>query len=435
MQTAIYMRVSTSRQVNEGESLQAQSEILHRYIQDHNHSIVDEYIDEGISGTKYTQRDELQRMLSDVEAGKIELIIFTKLDRFFRSVKHFLIAQDILAKHNVEWIAVNDPDFDRTLPTGKLMLTVMAAFGELEADITSQRVKTVFDYKRKKGEVLTGRVPFGYKVVNKTAVPDAQTAPIASAIFHDYLASGNLHEVVRKYACHGAPSSTKGMKTLLRNTTYIGEHGGLKEYCEPIIDRDAFYDVQRKLSLHISQKQRYDYIFSGLMVCGVCGRRITSCHWKGNGKIYLRYRCQGYYNPSRSCTMKKTYREEFIEHYLIDLVKEQIDSINLSISIGKPKDNTDRISAIQKKIHRLKDLYINGLIDLDEYKKDLESFRAEIRSLETPPEKSTKALEDLSNMTISGIYAQLTSLQKRRMWQAVIKQITVYDDHIDVVFV
>lgn len=428
MQTAIYMRVSTARQVTDGESLSAQSEILHRYIEEHGHTLVDEYIDEGISGTKYAQRDELQRMLADVESGKIELIIFTKLDRFFRSVKHFLTAQDILSKHNVEWIAVNDPDYDRSLPTGKMLLTVMAAFAELEADITSQRVKTVFDYKRKKGEVLTGRVPYGYTVIDKVAVPNGN-ADTARAIFRDFNASGNLWEVVRKYSQYGAPTSTKAMKYMLMNTTYIGEHAGNESYCEPLIDRDTFFDVQRKLSLRISKKQKYDYIFSGLLVCGSCGKNITSCHTKYKDRLYLRYRCQGYYGASRSCTNKKVYREEYIEQYLLGLVKEQIDSIN--ISIGKPKDNTARISAIERKISRLKDLYINELIDLETYKKDLETFREEIRSLKA--EKSTKAIEKLTS--ISEIYSSLTSLQKRRMWQAVIKQIIVYEDHIDVIFV
>ena len=433
MQTAIYMRVSTSRQANEGESLSAQSEILHRYISDHNHTLVDEYIDEGISGTKYAQRDELQRMLSDVENGKIELIIFTKLDRFFRSVKHFMTAQDILAKHNVEWIAVSDPEYDKSLPTGKMLLTIMAAFAEMEADMTSQRIKTVFDYKRGKGEVLTGRVPYGYKIIDKIAVPDESRAPIVRSVFQDYAASGNVRKVIRKYASHGVPSTNKSMRTMLSNTTYIGEHDGNAKYCEPIIDRNTFYDVQRKLKMNISKKQKHDYIFSGLLICGSCGRHLTSCCGKYKDHYYLRYRCEGYYGATRTCSFKKAIREEKLERYILDQIKEQMGT-KVSAEIKKPKDNSAKIKAIERKISRLKDLYIDELIDINTYKSDLERFRAEIESFKAKPNNSQKALEELSNMTIKGIYDTLSPIQKRRMWQAVIKQITIYDDHIDIEF-
>lgn len=87
MQTAIYMRVSTTQQASEGQSLEAQEKILKDYAANHpNIIIVDTYVDDGISGTKFDQRDELQRLLSDVKSGKIKLILFTKLDRFFRLV-------------------------------------------------------------------------------------------------------------------------------------------------------------------------------------------------------------------------------------------------------------------------------------------------------------------------------------------------------------
>ena len=86
--TAIYLRVSSDRQSQEGDSIAAQRQALAKYIDDRPDLVLaGEYIDDGISGTKYSQRDELQRMLADVEDGKIDLLIFTRLDRFFRSVR------------------------------------------------------------------------------------------------------------------------------------------------------------------------------------------------------------------------------------------------------------------------------------------------------------------------------------------------------------
>ena len=82
---------------------------MRKYAKKHGYIIAGEYIDDGISGTKYSQRDELQRMLADVEEGKIDLLIFTRLDRFFRSVRHYTAAQAILDKHNVGWTAIWEP--------------------------------------------------------------------------------------------------------------------------------------------------------------------------------------------------------------------------------------------------------------------------------------------------------------------------------------
>lgn len=101
---ALYIRVSTQHQVNEGQSLEAQEKLLRDYVAAHPDLIlVDTYIDDGISGTKLDERDELQRLLGDVAAGRVDLILFTRLDRFFRSVRHLMNTFDYLEKHGCEW--------------------------------------------------------------------------------------------------------------------------------------------------------------------------------------------------------------------------------------------------------------------------------------------------------------------------------------------
>ena len=143
MQTAIYMRVSTTQQASEGQSLEAQEKILREYAANHpNIIIVDTYVDDGISGTKFDQRDELQRLLSDVKSGRINLILFTKLDRFFRSVRHLMNTLDTLERYGCEWKAVQE-NHDNTSPVGKLSITIMAAFAQMESDMDSERIKDV----------------------------------------------------------------------------------------------------------------------------------------------------------------------------------------------------------------------------------------------------------------------------------------------------
>jgi DNA invertase Pin-like site-specific DNA recombinase len=144
---ALYMRVSSDQQVKEGDSIPAQRDALTKYAKEKGYSIVGEYLDDGISGTKYSQRDELQRLLSDVQSGKIDLILITRLDRWFRSVRHYTATQEILDKNNVGWLAIWEPVYDTTTPQGRLIVNQMMSIAQFEAENTGQRIRQVQAYK------------------------------------------------------------------------------------------------------------------------------------------------------------------------------------------------------------------------------------------------------------------------------------------------
>ena len=171
---ATYIRVSTDRQAQEGESIPAQRDALAKYIKDHGYIHVREYLDDGISGTK-NDRDEFQKMLSGVKAGQIDLILVTKMDRLHRSLRNFLNMQDILDKHNCAWLAIWEPMYDSSTPQGRMIINTMMNLAQFEAEQTGQRIRQVFAYKRSIGEATTGKVPPGYKVENKKIVIDDET--------------------------------------------------------------------------------------------------------------------------------------------------------------------------------------------------------------------------------------------------------------------
>jgi len=98
--TAIYIRVSTAAQAKEGDSIPAQREALKGYVSSHSDLVfIGEYLDDGISGTK-ADRDAYQNLLSDIQSGKIDLVLITKLDRIHRGLKNFLIMQEIMEHCN-----------------------------------------------------------------------------------------------------------------------------------------------------------------------------------------------------------------------------------------------------------------------------------------------------------------------------------------------
>jgi len=421
--TALYMRVSTARQAREGESLGFQSAILHEYV----HArpdlvIVGEYVDDGVSGTKFDKRDELQRMLTDVKDGKIDLILFTKLDRFFRSVRHLMNTLDTLERCGVEWRAIQE-NHDSSTPTGKLAITIMGAFAQMESDMDSVRIKDAFAHKRSKKEWLNNNPPYGFMLKNKRAVADPERADIARMVFKDYIKHGNLSKLSRDYsAVDGFPRSQKALRAMLTNTAYIGEVYGIEDYTEQIIDRNTFETVQRLIKINVKQSQKYDYIFTGLMVCPECGRRMDAN--KINGR-WAQYRCS--YHRIKQCDYDHTHSERKIEKYLLANVREDLEGRYLHLKEVKKTDNSQKINSLYRKMDRLKDLYVNELIDLDVYKSDLEKYKAEIETLERPLETNTEHIEALLQMNVYEIYQTLSNVQKRRLWRSVVKSITPKD--------
>jgi DNA invertase Pin-like site-specific DNA recombinase len=411
------MRVSSQTQAKEGESLEFQRNLLLDYIKTHDLVLVGEYMDDGISGTKL-QRDELQRMLNDCKEGKIDLIIFTKLDRFFRSVRHLMNTLDLLEKYGIEWNAIQE-HHDNQTPTGKLALTIMGAFGEMEANMASVRVKDAFSNKISKGEWLNGRPPCGYMIKDKKAVPDPTTRGLIKGLFDEYKRHGNMTKLVTDHLKDDLPHSRKGMRDILKNRNYIGEAHGRKDYLDPIVDRETFEDVQRLLKMNISTSQRYEYIFTGLVFCPLCGKRMSGQTVR---KKYQRYRC-----CQTSCDFNGLVSERKLEAYLIGSYKEELEKRYISLKSSQKKDNSQRIKTITRKMDRLKELYLNDLIDLEEYKKDLETYRNQLRNLEKPTETKVEQIEELLKMNVYEIYWTLGKTQKRRLWRSVIKSITLKD--------
>ena len=109
VRAALYIRVSTEEQVREGYSVDAQKANLEKYAKEKGYEIVGVYADEGITARKkYKNRKELMRMLDDVEAGKIDIILFIKLDRWFRSVGDYYKIQEILDRNKVDWVTTTE---------------------------------------------------------------------------------------------------------------------------------------------------------------------------------------------------------------------------------------------------------------------------------------------------------------------------------------
>ena len=166
---ALYDRVSTDIQVKDGLSLDAQRAALVDHAQSHGYEIVDFYTDEGITARKNMQnRKELVRLLNDVKADKIDLILVTKLDRWFRNIKDYHNTQAILEAHNCNWKTIFE-QYDTSTSNGRFAINIMLSVNENECDRDSERIREVFAYKRRKNEILSGsHASFGYKAETRS---------------------------------------------------------------------------------------------------------------------------------------------------------------------------------------------------------------------------------------------------------------------------
>lgn len=152
---ALYDRVSTDLQVRDGLSLDAQREALTNYAKEKGYEIVGYYSDEGITARKKMKnRKELLRLLNDVKNDKIDLILVTKLDRWFRNIKDYHNTQAILEAHNCNWKTIFE-EYDTSTANGRFAINIMLSVNENECDRDSDRIKEVFAYKRRNNCTLS----------------------------------------------------------------------------------------------------------------------------------------------------------------------------------------------------------------------------------------------------------------------------------------
>lgn len=436
IRTAIYIRVSTDQQAREGDSLREQEETLMAYIRDHEDMVhAGTYIDEGISGQKL-DREEFQQLMRDVQDRKIDQIIFTKLDRWFRSLRHYLNTQAVLDKYSVSWKAVHQPYFDTSTAYGRAFVSQSMTWAELEAQNTSDRIKNVFSSKIRNGEVVSGKQPLGYKIEGKRLAVDPDTAPIAISIFQHYRATSSLTSTQKYMASIGLIRSQASIKSMLRCTKYIGMHRDNPDYCPAIISRDLFDFVQRALSRNVkSGSSKHDYVFSGLVVCAECGRVMSGCQnasYRISGTArriykYPSYRCR-YGAKHVSCDNVKVVKEAVVERYLLSRVRADLERYlaDCEQCAAPIRRAGNQRAALEKKIDKLKTLYLNDLITLDEYKADRARYLEEIEKLsDAPKPKDISGIKKMLEMNFEEVYPTLSIEERRELWRSIIKEIRV----------
>ena len=293
------------------------------------------YVDEGYSG-KNTDRPDFHKLMGDVRHGRVQVIVFSELSRVSRSVRDFLYLVDEFRRFGVEFVSLREK-FDTTSPSGRLILTILAALNEFEREQTAVRTKLNMRAKAEQGYWTGGSFAPGYKADPDRRghlLIDEEVARIVRAVFETFLEVGSVPKTVKKFGELGlkmpAWTSSRGrhhearpilwdrVRYMLSNPAYVGlrevntdaknlspeEMEALPEgerYCtvpgkwEPIIDEATWVKVQRlraendRRNMNNQRRKKHDFVLTGLVFCQDCGTSLEGASSKGHTYFYYRH--------------------------------------------------------------------------------------------------------------------------------------------------
>lgn len=436
----LYARVSTEEQAIHGLSIEAQKTALEAWAKSAGYKVIGTYVDAGISARKpASKRPALQRLLNDVRAGKGDMVVFTKLDRWFRNLAEYYKVQEILEKYHVDWKTIHE-DYDTTTASGRLKVNIMLSVAQDEADRTSERIKAIMEVKRNKQEVLTGSTPFGYKIEGKKFIKDPDVEDAVAAFFQKYMSCASMlktFDYLREN--FGLRLGYEHAYKMLKNPCYYGHYFGVDGMTPPYITKEEYEKIQkiRGRIVRGTAKNRV-YLFSGLITCGECGCRMASRVNTKQESYY--YNCSAHYIKANGCKNKTNLIERKIEAYLIDTIRGKMDGWKIEVekmrSAKGEKDYKAEIAALRSKQGKLRDLYINDIITIEECKREQEKYTEQIDALErefrAQEQPDFTAAEKLLARGWEASYRSLEREQKREFWRVLIREIRIYPDrHIE----
>src|SRR6202451_1414811 len=312
---AIYTRVSTDQGLEQDfNSLDAQYDASQAYIRSQAHAgwtlLRAKYDDGGFSGGN-TDRPALQRLLEDVQAGKIDVIVVYKVDRLTRSLADFAKLVELFDKQNVSFVSVTQ-QFNTTTSMGRLTLNVLLSFAQFEREVTSERIRDKIAASKRKGLWVGGPLPLGYHMKDDKIAVVEDEAERVRLIFRRYLELGGVNALVRDLRERNirtkirlrATGATRGgvhfgrgsLFYLLRNRFYVGEvkykYEILPGEQPAIMDRALLHAVQKKLTdqwtTRSTTRNASDHLLTGLLFDDV-GHRMVPTHATKAGIRYRYY--------------------------------------------------------------------------------------------------------------------------------------------------
>ena len=448
---AIYIRVSTDYQAEEGYSIEAQKEQLSAYCVSKNIKNYEYYIDGGWSGSNIN-RPEIKRLIQDINEDKVSHVIVYKLDRLSRSQKDTLyLIEDVFIPHKVDFISLNE-SMDTSTPMGKLMIGILSAFAQLERENIRLRTRMGMKERVKSGLWMGGgRIPFGFDYdMNKGILVPNKDAEKVRKIYKLYIDGNSPQEIAIML---GLKYERLVVQILTRKSNYgIIEYNG-EEYQgkhEPIISKEI-YDMAMKCMLDrkVTRANKSDHLLTGLVYCGKCGAKMRYQKWSRDGRCkftcYSQQTSKPYLIKDPNCTQGKVWADE-VENIVINSLMEFADNYDSekleTIIETNPLDLlTQQQNDLNKKLKKLYIIYSEGDDDailmetINDLKKQLVDINNKIKIekneliVEERRKEKTKIFSTLRSM-----WEVMTPIQQKTIVRKLINKIVITDEHINIDF-
>lgn len=421
---AIYCRVSTTEQAEEGYSIDEQNIKIREYCEREGHEIYNLYEDRGISGKNITNRPGIKQLLNDATNNKFDLVVVWKLNRISRKLLDILNIVELLNKHNIAFRSLTE-NFETETPSGKLQLNIMGAIGEFERETIADNIKLGMGAKARSGE-WCGGIVLGYDIVeipsegkkrkNTKLQINEKEATTVRRIFELYGQGYGYKAVVNRVNKEGHKTKRNGqfavntVKTILTNPVYIGKirYNVRQDWSrkrrnninpnpiisdgkhEPIIDIETWNKVQillKKKSKKHNKVYDCEFPLTGILKCPVCGAgmtisRSTSKRKDGTRRVNEYYSCGNWKNKGTAVCNSNSIRVEVADEYVLSkimelinneyILKKVVDNINQNKST-KLKPILEQLEQINKEIEKLTskkskniELFEDGILDKSE---------------------------------------------------------------------
>lgn len=420
---ALYIRVSTHYQ--EELSPDAQKRLLMEYANNNNLLVTDEfvYIESGISGRTADKRPEFQKMIGVAKQKKppFQVILVWKFSRFARNQEESIVYKSLLNKNNIDVISISEPVIDG--PFGSLIERIIEWMDEYYSIRLAGEVHRGMTENALKGNYQASP-PLGYKIEHKGEPPVIvpEQAEIVKLIYDKYVNDGLTFFQIAKYLNNLGLKTKQGKNFERRSVEYIIQNPMYKGYLrwnmthnetntikdegewivkrgehDPIISEEIFNKAQERFKREYTPRKsrpvtEYKHWLSGVVKCAYCGRSMTASNVARSK--HKQFGCNGY--SKGKCAKSNSISEGKLVPQIIGSIEKTITSGNVEYTVVKKEVQSDtdllkvQLSRIKEKEKRIKDAYVNGIDNLDEYKHNKEIINKEKQTLEEKINKSKK---------------------------------------------
>ena len=458
---ALYIRVSTLEQAQEGYSVGEQKERLIAYCKAKDWLIADIYVDGGYTGSNL-KRPGIQKLMA--ETDKFEMVLVYKLDRLSRSQRDTLyLIEEVFRPNDVDFISMQE-SFDTSTPFGKAMIGLLAVFAQLEREQIKERTWMGRVARAKTGLYHGGgHIPIGYEYSDGKLVINPYEAEQVKKIYEWYLSGSSLKAITdrlqdegytNKYSSYNSWSS---VRNILGNETYTGRlHFGdivVENAHEAIISDEQYKAAQvlrgKKQELYGPAFQS-KHMLTGLMFCGKCGGRY---YLRNSGK-YSYYACYSRTKQMKNMIkdpncMNKIWKAPELDALVDSKIRELLQSPKMAaeLAASRPKKTPavssnanieKRIRDIDKQISKLMELYQMDDIPAELLGGKINKLYGERTALQAtllPDEEPSAIPFDLVKELIADaaqIWDYADELQKRRILQSLISKIVITEDDVEI---